>query len=534
MKKTNNTRNNSRKALVFVAIALGIIVVAGAATAIYLATREQTYPVTDASGQVRRMTAEEMKKELDVQTFYPGILINGVDMSGKTKAGAAAVFADEPTLDSPDVKITLTVDNAEYPLDSSVIKIASNLPAVIDEAYNYNRTSENPDEAQALVERYETLMQLKKNTKNYVTQYTAETAAIDEEVHRVLDPLQVLPVDAAATSFDKETLAFIVSESSEGRGVDIDGAIASVKTAIDAKEYVKTIPVTATVLLPKISQEQLVANLGLVSSTTTKTTEVANRNANISLICKTIDGLVLQPGESFNFNDYIGQRTAEKGYKEAGGIFDGTLRQELGGGICQANGTLFHSVMMADLKIDERHPHSWPSTYVDFGTDATVTWGGQNFQFTNNTEYPVAIHAFYGNYKVTIQIYGRPIEDGMTIKIVGVTTSRTPPGPTEYVADPLTLVGTVIDPLRGAHDRITADCYKVYMKDGVEVKRVLVYQSVYSAITQKISVGVLGPDGTIYAMDPLTGVVIVPTPSPTVTPPVSPTPTPKPTPKPKP
>ena len=60
-----------------------------------------------------------------------------------------------------------------------------------------------------------------------------------------------------------------------------------------------------------------------------------------------------------------------------------------------------------------------------------------------------------------------------------------------------------------------ANCFKVYYKDGVEVKRELECASTYRAITEKISVGVLGADGTIYAMDPLTGVVAIPTPVPT-------------------
>jgi len=299
--------------------------------------------------------------------------------------------------------------------------------------------------------------------------------------------------------------------------VDIDGAVIALKAAIDAKEYTKTITVTTSVIEPAVSKEMLASTLGFVSTKTTKTTDVTNRNINIDLVCKAIDGLVLQPGEFFNFNEFVGKRTAEKGFKEAGGIFDGALRLELGGGICQASGTLFHSVMMADLQVDERHPHSWPSTYVDIGTDATVTWDGPNFQFTNNTEFPLAIHAYYRDRTVTVSIYGRPVDDGMTIKIEGVVTGTSAPGPTEFVADPLMPVGSRVQ-VRSPHDYISAQCFKIYYKDGVEVKRELAFTSTYRAITEKISVGVLNTDGTILPMDPLTGTVIMPTPVPTVVP----------------
>jgi len=516
MKKSQKPKNNTRKAVIISIIALVVIAASGAA--IYLLnSAEKTYHVTDISGQEKNMTIVELQSILDVQTFYPGITINGVDMSGKTKAEATAVFAGEPALDAPEVGITLDVEGTAYTLDSSAVKISSNLQAVIEEAFNYDRTSTKTVEADALVERYAAYVELQKTTKNYVTEYTADTTAIDTAVHSILDPLQVDAVDAKATSFDVDSLSFTITDSSAGRTVDVDSAITAVKEAIDAGEYTKTITVTSSVVEPAATKEQLVDLLGLVSTTTTKTTDVANRNANINLVCQTIDGLVLQPGDSFNFNEFVGKRTAEKGYKEAGGIFDGALRQELGGGICQANGTLFHSVMKADLQVDERHPHSWPSSYVDIGTDATVTWDGPNFQFTNNTAYPVAIHAYYADRFVTVQIYGRPVEDGMSIEIEGVVLSTTPPGPAEYVADPLTPVGKNTS-IRSAHNAIMANCFKIYYKDGVEVKRVLECTSSYRAITEKISVGVLGADGTIYAMDPLTGIVAVPTPVPTVVP----------------
>ena len=361
MKKSNKTKNSTRKAIILAAIALVVVAAAGSAT-YYFATKEKTYPVVVSGGQTKKMTVAELKKVLDVQTIYPGITINGVDMSGKTKAEAAAVFAGEPALDAPDVAIMLTVDGVEYPLDSSVIKITSNLSAVIDEAFNYNRTSTKTAEAEALVERYETLVSLAAATKDFTTEYTADTAQIDEAVHGLLDPLVIVPVNAAASSFDKEALSFVISDSIPGLDVDIDGAISAVKAAIDAKEYVKTIPVDTTVIEPVVTKELLTANLGLVSTTTTATTEKdENRNINIDLVCKIIDGFVLQPGESFNYNDVVGQRTAERGFKEAVGIYEGTTRQELGGGICQVSGTIYHSVLIADLKVDERHPHSWPS-----------------------------------------------------------------------------------------------------------------------------------------------------------------------------
>ncbi|MEI8199035.1 MAG: VanW family protein [Eubacteriales bacterium] len=516
--KTNMSKLSgpkTRKAIVIGAIAVVVVALMGAAY--YYTTAERPLPaaaVTEQTSvpavtQPAGPTLEEMKKLLDVDTIYPGISINGTDVSGKTKAEAALLFEDKASSDTSKIAITLDVDGVEYALDPALFATSSDISAAIDDAYNYNRTSTAADESQAIADRYQILLDLQKTPKNFDTAYTTAEDEITNAVHSILDPLETQPVDAVATSFDTQKLVFVIDDSKPGVDIDVDAAAKDVLAAIDAKDYKKVITVGTTAIEPKVSKEELASLLGLVSSTTTKTSNKPNRNVNIDLVCKTEDGLVLQPGESFNFNKFIGQRTSAKGYKEAPGIYGGTTRMELGGGICQTTGTLFHSVMMADLQVDERHPHSWPSDYVDIGTDATVTWGGSNFQFTNNTEYPIAIHAYYKDLHVTMEIYGRPVADGMIIKIEGDVTSRSGPGPTQFVPNPAAAAGSKSS-VRGSHDYITANCYKVYYKDGVEVKRVLAFKSTYNSINAIVSVGVLAPDGSICAMDPATGAVVMP------------------------
>ena len=561
MKKKNTAKRKARKAALVILPTIAILLIAGVAI-YFFATREKEYKVTGADGKQVSLTAAEMLQALTTETFYTGTQINGVDVSGKTKAEVTAMFAADPALDTPNVQYTLTVQGSSYPLDGTSLGITSDLSSVIDEAYAYARifpanSSADPSAASAataqeltptaaatsdsatvqadatdvasLIEQYNAMTLLATQPKNFTSAYTADPTAAATAVDALLTPLEKDVQDATATSFDVNALSFVITDSTEGISFDKDSVAVDIIAAVKAGEYTKTFTVDPIVIEPKITADMLKANLGLVSTTTTTTTDVPNRNTNIRLICEKIDGLVLQPGESFNFNDYVGERTAAKGYLEAGGIYDGQLRQELGGGICQANGTLYHSVLEADLQVDERHPHTWPSTYVDTGTDATVTWGGKNFQFTNNTDYPIAIHAYYANRKVTVAIYGRPVADGMTIDVIGIVKSDTPPGPPEYVADITLPAGkTAKDPVRGAHDAITAECYKVYYKDGTEVKRVLVDTSYYPAITAKIGVGVLAPDGvTQYPLDPKTGVVTIPSPTPTPT--TTPSPTPDPT-----
>jgi vancomycin resistance protein YoaR len=519
-----------RKIFLIAAVAVLALAIIGVG-AFFVNNGEKTYKITDANGKVKMLTISEMESKLNIDTFYTGVTINGIDVSGKTKEEAVALFEDDTT---QEIKIMLSVDGEEYPLEAALVETSSDVSSVIDTAFNYNRAITPTDSTDDIISRYKTLVQLQKTTKNFTITKSTDTEVIEEAVHNILDPLEIEAVGSTATAFDTEKLVFIMDDATPGLDLDIEAAIEDVLAAIEAKEFTKTIVVDTSVVDPVFSTGDEDVTLGLVSTFTTKTSNIPNRNTNINLVCETIDGLVLQPGEYFSFNEFVGMRTAAKGYKTATGIFNGTTRQELGGGICQTTGTLFHSVLMADLQVDERKPHSWPSDYVDIGTDATVTWGGANFQFTNNTDYPIAIHAFYEDLHVTMQIYGRPVEDGMTIDVIGVVTGRTSPGATEYVANPNAAVGSK-DTVRSAHDQITANCYQVfYNKDGEEVKRVLAFKSSYRGITAQISVGVKGPDGTIYSMDPATGVVsgapvVTGGPSPTTEPTIVPTLPPEPT-----
>jgi len=332
---------------------------------------------------------------------------------------------------------------------------------------------------------------------------------VDAFVHATLDEYVKEPVEPYASGFDTESLTFIIEESENGFSINFDKAIADVKTSLNLGDYETEIRVESEVVTPKNTAEFLRGYLCKVSSTTSTTTSSSNRNTNIRLVCEKLDGLVLQPGEQFDFNKYIGERTEAAGFKEAGGIFNGALRQELGGGICQANAMIYHSVTKADLQVDTRTPHTWPSDYVEVGTDATVSWGGPEFRFTNSSEYPIALHAYYGNQKVTVELYGRPLPDGMTIKLKGEIVSRTE-AKVEYKADSDMALGEKVTE-KSAHDAIKAKSYKIYYDaDGNEIKREDYKDSSYPMINKVVRVGVRAEDGTIFKLNKETGETIAP------------------------
>ncbi|MBO4927897.1 MAG: VanW family protein [Clostridiales bacterium] len=469
------------------------------------------YSVTDVLGAQHKYTKEELAEEVTSDRFYEGIRVNGVDLSGKTLEEAKALFSDVRGKQVHElVDIQFDVDGEKVKMNTEGLSLSSNIDEILLEAYQYGKAS-TLEGVDGLIERYNLITELKRTPKEYSSSFTLGSDNVNTLTHEALDGFNYSPSEAKATGFDVSELSFIIEESKPGQSVDIDKAISDVKSAFETENYVAVIPVSVSEIEPLTTADGLRSKLGRVSSNSSKTTDKPNRNTNIYLVCKTIDGLILQPGEQFDFNGVVGQRTPEKGYKEATGILNGASNLEYGGGICQANTMLYHSVMEAGLQVDERVAHSWPSDYVDTGTDATVSWEYPDFKFTNNTDYPVAIHAYYGDLWVTVEIYGRLLPDGQYIRFFGSKELLIDEAPTrtEYVADSTLSVGTVVKE-RSAHNHILAEAYKVtYDADGNELDREVI-QTEYRMINAKYRVGTLASDGTIFYMGPDTGEVSAP------------------------
>ena len=506
--RKNSRKKSSKKNPAF-AIAITLVVLAAIAGGVCykMGLFEKRYEITAADGSIQKVTQEELLASLSADVFPQGIFINGVDVSGMTQAQATeAVRANQPERPIA-IDISLQLDGTTYPLDLTSLPIASNEEQVIAEAYNYLRPT-GTESAEDLLALYASREALKTTHKEYQTAYTLESTDIAPIVHGVLDPVNSDPVEAAITGFNAETCAFEYTESQTGYVVDVESAVDSVKALLDAGTYTGTVEVSAEVAEPSLTTEFIQSEFGLISSSASTTAASANRNHNIQITAEKLNGLVMQPGESFSFNGYIGQRTAAAGYLEAGVIVNGTTEQGLGGGVCQVSSMIYQSVIKANLQVDERHPHQWPSSYAVAGTDAAVDWGNQDFAFTNDSGYPIALTAYWdpSNSVLTISIYGHLLPDGQYIEFIGERISTSSAG-TTYVANGSLPVGTR-NQTRGAHDGVTATSYQVwYDAAGNEINRVQLPNTTYATINAIVEVGTLQADGTQAAFDASTGTV---------------------------
>lgn len=173
---------------------------------------------------------------------------------------------------------------------------------------------------------------------------------------------------------------------------------------IDRAEYGQTLVVTMDFLLPDITADALAGDLFqdlLVSYTATSTSTSANRNKNLATSCAAINGLVIKSGETFDLNEILGPRTAERGYASAP-AYIGSSSNVIGGGIGQTASALYYCALRAGLQIDSHTFHRYAMTYTPMGTDAAMS-NSENLIFTNTTSAPIRIlaEATGGNVKIT-------------------------------------------------------------------------------------------------------------------------------------
>ena len=187
-----------------------------------------------------------------------------------------------------------------------------------------------------------------------------------------------------------------------------------------------------------------------------------SRSTNIQIATSSINNKIVMPGQSFSFNDTVGQRTAARGYKMAPVIVGTKVNSDFGGGICQVSTTLYNAIMRANIPSTERTHHTLPSHYIGPALDATVDWGNLDYKFTNTLSYPVYIQAYIENKNIYFAVYSNFSLSNKKYDFVNEIYARIEPG-VKYIDDPNLLEGETVQeqsPSQGIKARAYINTYE--------------------------------------------------------------------------
>ena len=254
----------------------------------------------------------------------------------------------------------------------------------------------------------------------------------------------------------------------EQAGAEFD--VAEAQALLDAASPGETVEIPADIQQPHVTAAELkdVLFRDVLGQCRTHVSGTSARINNVKLSAAACNGVVLNTGDVFSYNATTGQRTTAKGYQAAPAYVGGETVDEVGGGVCQTSSTIYYACLRANLEITERYAHRYVPAYIDWGMDATVSWGGPDYKFTNNTDYPIKIVATYSGGYLTVKILGTNV-DGTYVKMTNEVLSKTD-WETVYKDDETLPAGT---------EKVTTTPYTGY--------KVKSYRNVYSADGKLIS-----------------------------------------------
>ncbi len=290
--------------------------------------------------------------------------------------------------------------------------------------------------------------------------------------------------EAKDASFRTEPYAVFPSSN----GVDFAISIDEAKSMITGEAESYTIPLKT--LYPNVKTSDIGNEAfpnTLASYSSNYATSNSNRSTNIALASSKINGLVMMPGDVFSFNDTVGKRTPQAGFKVAGVYVNGQVTNDYGGGICQVSSTLYNAVLRANLEIVYRTNHQFVVGYVPISTDATVSWGAPDFKFKNSRNYPIKIVVTNSNKNIYVKILGLHEENEYDVEIISYRTG-TVPFKTTYTKDK-SLASGQTKVIQAGSNGARSEAYRILKQNGKEVSRELLGRDVYSPHNQVIAVG---------------------------------------------
>lgn len=327
--------------------------------------------------------------------------------------------------------------------------------------------------------------ELKSPDNVFLTPYISSKKVGEHVIARMGQDVGHAAVDA---KFSTHGGTVTIVPSKNGVGADPVALAQDVVAVLESAKSPKVVAVKTTAVEPAITTAKA-QKMGIKERIGTFSTTFSPGNKprvnNIQLLAKSLDNVLVAPGKTFSFNGTIGERTADKGYKEAGAIVDGELVEQLGGGICQVNTTLFNAVLLSGLPITQRVNHSNYISHYPLGRDATVSWGGPDFKFVNNTDTWVLISSSYSNSSVTISIYGT--DPGYDVSLSTSDWSNIKKYPTKEIQDPKLKKGAKVVESTGV-DGGVIKLTRIVKKDGKQVSE-STFTSHYVPKAQVVRVG---------------------------------------------
>jgi len=303
------------------------------------------------------------------------------------------------------------------------------------------------------------------------------------EIARIVASVVSEPRDAVVTASGGRLT--LISPSQDGVVIDERASLVRTIAALQRRDPI--VELVVTLRRPAFTTEDADRIAEPVAQFTTLFPYNPDRVHNIRLAAGSLRGALVAPNAVLSYNQVVGPRDPERGYRKAPVLYNNILIPGDGGGVCQVSSTLFNAALLAEMAVEARTNHSQPVPYLAAGRDATVDYGYIDLRLRNTTGRYLYLWTEVRSRSLTVIIFGAR-QPGREATIT-VTDRVVIPAPTHTVTvrDPYLPVGqTKIDaPKPGLRMRT----YRVVRQDGQVVGEELVTSSFYRPVPRTIRNG---------------------------------------------
>ncbi len=409
---------------------------------------------------------------------YPGITIENIDIGGMSRQEAESKLNEGLKEQIENKTITIDVENKEFKLKYSDIDPVYDVNGAVENAINHYK-KENIFSQYSAIKRAE--------MQEFPINFNYDEKKLKEFEEKVVSEVNCEPKNATLTINQGN---ITIQNEEDGKTINEENLDKQLKEALTTN--------TNTVIKLELEKEQAKIKASDLSKikgpmgtySTGYGTSSPGRCTNIELATKSVNGTILMPGETFSFNDVVGDRSIERGYQEAGTYVGNKVEPGIGGGICQVSSTLYRAVMRSNIRSVERTNHSMVVGYMEPGLDATVSYGYLDYKFKNTYDFPIYIEGITAGKVITYTIYGDPaVLNGKTYEMTNEIVETYPPEVKE-VEDATLPEGEKVKE-GGAMTGYKVNSYQITYENGVEVNRELVATDTYIKVDSIVRIGTM-------------------------------------------
>lgn len=425
--------------------------------------------------------------------YYPGVYVETVHLGGLTSEQATTALKSKMDARIEAYLLDIVNENGQKikSFSASDVSLAYDLQGQLNEALKVGREGN-------LIERLLTVKSVREQPQVFEWAIRYDAQLLADYVRSLAEQIDCEVVNAQSIFNPSSAQPFAFTEEQTGAQLNQEDLIACLQERLNT---LSTQPVVMQITTsePERTRAMLEQNVSLRARVLSEVDKSStdNRNTNIRLAVEKINGSVIEPGESFDFNAIVGKRTASDGYLEAEEIAYGEGVSGVGGGVCQVSTAIYQAALCAGMEVTEQHPFVFPAAYAPAGQDATVSDQGLNLTFRNQTDYPLYIKTrFYemddGAAQIEVTFFGAPLDAVYTLES-NITQELEIPEPIRVRDKEQTYVTYMDEEMQVSEGRAgcVAQTYRVAWVAGEETGREMVATSTYQPVAPQIYVGTL-------------------------------------------